>query len=100
MRRESYEDVDPRFGHDLSFPYLMVKRGRRAVYVSDAVVSELRDILHDRVPALRVEFVQILQDMIGDLSGNPSPVEVKLFSERPAAFLHARDGAPASTIHT
>ena len=29
-----YEEVDPRFGHDLSFPYLMVKRGRRAVYVS------------------------------------------------------------------
>ena len=27
-------------GHDLSFPYLMVKRGRRAVYVSDAVAAE------------------------------------------------------------
>jgi hypothetical protein len=32
MRREDYVEVDPRFGHDLSFPYLMVQRGRRAVY--------------------------------------------------------------------
>jgi cellulose synthase/poly-beta-1,6-N-acetylglucosamine synthase-like glycosyltransferase len=32
VRRSDYVDVDPRFGHDLAFPYLMVQRGRRAVY--------------------------------------------------------------------
>jgi cellulose synthase/poly-beta-1,6-N-acetylglucosamine synthase-like glycosyltransferase len=32
VRRSDYVEVDPRFGHDLSFPYLMVQRGRRAVY--------------------------------------------------------------------
>jgi cellulose synthase/poly-beta-1,6-N-acetylglucosamine synthase-like glycosyltransferase len=32
VRREDYAEVDPRFGHDLSLPYLMVQRGRRAVY--------------------------------------------------------------------
>jgi hypothetical protein len=31
-RRESYIVVDPRMGHDLSFPFNMVKRGWRAVY--------------------------------------------------------------------
>jgi cellulose synthase/poly-beta-1,6-N-acetylglucosamine synthase-like glycosyltransferase len=36
VRRESYVEVDPRFGHDLSFPYLMVQRGRRAVYEPEA----------------------------------------------------------------
>jgi cellulose synthase/poly-beta-1,6-N-acetylglucosamine synthase-like glycosyltransferase len=40
VRREHYEEVDPRFGHDLSFPYRMVKHGKRAVYVADAVASE------------------------------------------------------------
>jgi hypothetical protein len=40
VRRECYEVVDPLWGHDLSFPYLMVKRGRRAVYVPDAVAAE------------------------------------------------------------
>ena len=40
VRRERYEEVDPRFGHDLSFPYLMVKRGKRAVYEPAAIASE------------------------------------------------------------
>ncbi len=32
VRRSDYVEVDPRFGHDLSLPYVMVQRGRRAVY--------------------------------------------------------------------
>jgi glycosyltransferase involved in cell wall biosynthesis len=39
-RRESYLVVDPIMGHDLSFPFNMVKRGWRAVYVADARASE------------------------------------------------------------
>ena len=31
-------------------------------------------------PVLDVEFIQVLQDMIGDLTGAPEPVVVKLFS--------------------
>jgi cellulose synthase/poly-beta-1,6-N-acetylglucosamine synthase-like glycosyltransferase len=40
VRREDYVEVDPRFGHDLAFPYLMVQRGRRAVYEPEAVAFE------------------------------------------------------------
>jgi glycosyltransferase involved in cell wall biosynthesis len=40
VRRNDYVDVDPRFGHDLALPYLMVQRGRRAVYDADAVAFE------------------------------------------------------------
>ncbi len=40
VRREDYVDVDPRFGHDLAFPYLMVQRGKRAVYDAEAVAFE------------------------------------------------------------
>jgi cellulose synthase/poly-beta-1,6-N-acetylglucosamine synthase-like glycosyltransferase len=36
LRRSDYVEVDPRFGHDLSLPYLMVQHGRRAVYEPDA----------------------------------------------------------------
>jgi cellulose synthase/poly-beta-1,6-N-acetylglucosamine synthase-like glycosyltransferase len=32
VRRSGYVEVDPRWGHDLSFPYRMVQAGRRAVY--------------------------------------------------------------------
>ncbi len=40
LRREDYVEVDPRFGHDLSLPYLMVQRGRRAVYEPEANAFE------------------------------------------------------------
>jgi len=39
-RRESYIVVDPIMGHDLSFPFNMVKRGWRAVYVPSARATE------------------------------------------------------------
>jgi hypothetical protein len=39
-RRESYLNVDPIMGHDLSFPFNMVKRGWRAVYVPGARARE------------------------------------------------------------
>jgi len=40
VRRSDYVEVDPRFGHDLSLPYLMVQHGRRAVYEPDAHAFE------------------------------------------------------------
>jgi cellulose synthase/poly-beta-1,6-N-acetylglucosamine synthase-like glycosyltransferase len=40
VRRSDYIEVDPRFGHDLSLPYLMVQRGRRAVYDPKALAFE------------------------------------------------------------
>jgi glycosyltransferase involved in cell wall biosynthesis len=39
-RRDSYIVVEPIMGHDLSFPFNIVKRGQRAVYVPDARASE------------------------------------------------------------
>ncbi len=40
LRRADYVEVDPRFGHDLSLPYLMPQRGLRAVYEPAARASE------------------------------------------------------------
>jgi cellulose synthase/poly-beta-1,6-N-acetylglucosamine synthase-like glycosyltransferase len=40
LRRSEYVEVDPRFGHDLSLPYLIVQRGRRAVYEPAAIARE------------------------------------------------------------
>jgi cellulose synthase/poly-beta-1,6-N-acetylglucosamine synthase-like glycosyltransferase len=39
-RKVAYIVVDPVMGHDLSFPFNMVKRGWRAVYVPEALASE------------------------------------------------------------
>jgi cellulose synthase/poly-beta-1,6-N-acetylglucosamine synthase-like glycosyltransferase len=51
-RREAYLVVDPIMGHDLSFPFNMVKRGWRAVYASDAHATE------KMVPTIEGEFVR------------------------------------------
>jgi GT2 family glycosyltransferase len=40
VRREAYVEVDPIMGHDLSFPFRMVKNGYRAVYVPSARATE------------------------------------------------------------
>jgi cellulose synthase/poly-beta-1,6-N-acetylglucosamine synthase-like glycosyltransferase len=40
VRRSDFVDVDSRFGHDLSFPYLMVQHGRRAAYEPAALAFE------------------------------------------------------------
>jgi len=40
LRRADYAEVDPRWGHDLSLPYLIAQRGRRAVYEPTALASE------------------------------------------------------------
>ena len=36
-----------------------------------------------RSPLVDIEFVQLLQDMLGDLEGNPEPIEVKIFGDDP-----------------
>jgi cellulose synthase/poly-beta-1,6-N-acetylglucosamine synthase-like glycosyltransferase len=51
-RRESYIEVDPVMGHDLSFPFNMVKRGWRAVYVPAARATE------KMVPSIEGEFAR------------------------------------------
>jgi cellulose synthase/poly-beta-1,6-N-acetylglucosamine synthase-like glycosyltransferase len=40
LKSTDYVEVDPRFGHDLALPYLLVQRGRRAVYEPAAVAYE------------------------------------------------------------
>jgi hypothetical protein len=51
-RREDYLVVDPVMGHDLSFPFNMVKRGRRAVYAPAARATE------KMVPSIEGEFAR------------------------------------------
>src|SRR5215831_8837872 len=57
----------------------------------DEVISDIREKVTKAEPVLDVEFVQLLQDMIGDLTGAPEPVVVKLFSDNPDLL---KDWAP------
>jgi multidrug efflux pump subunit AcrB len=50
----------------------------------DEIIADVRAEIKKSEPALDVEFVQVLQDMIGDLSNSPEPIQVKLFANDPA----------------
>jgi len=49
----------------------------------EEIIAEARDRINQEEPALKIEFIQVLQDMIGDLTSAPEPVEIKLFSQDP-----------------
>ena len=63
---------------------IAVKLKRSRSRSSDEVVAEVRQKIHAEFPALNVEFIQLLQDMIGDLTSAPEPVAIKLFNPDPA----------------
>ena len=46
----------------------------------DEVIEDVRLRVLKAEPALDIEFTQQLQDMIGDLSNSPEPIQIKLFS--------------------
>jgi multidrug efflux pump subunit AcrB len=46
----------------------------------DEVMEDVRLRILKAEPALDIEFTQVLQDMIGDLSNSPEPIQIKLFS--------------------
>jgi CzcA family heavy metal efflux pump len=50
----------------------------------EEVIAEVRNKIKRAEPVLDIEFVQTLQDMIGDLTSAPEPCVIKLFSEDPA----------------
>jgi CzcA family heavy metal efflux pump len=58
-----------------------LKAGRKRS--GEEVIAEVRAKIREREPVLDVEFPQLLQDMIGDLTSAPEPVVIKLFSQDP-----------------
>jgi cellulose synthase/poly-beta-1,6-N-acetylglucosamine synthase-like glycosyltransferase len=85
VRRADWVDVEPWCGHDLGLPYLMVRRGRRAVYESEAVSVEkpsrdLEDEYRRKVRMLRGAWVHVFTG--GMLRGVGPLYFAKLFSHR------------------
>ncbi len=46
---------------------------------AEEIIAGLRSRVDADLPGVRIEFVQILEDVLNDLSGAPRPLEVKLF---------------------
>lgn len=60
--------------------YAVMLKPNRKRHIED-VMAEIRGKIQAEIPGLDVEFIQVLQDLIGDLAGNPNPIEVKVFGE-------------------
>lgn len=58
--------------------YLIKLKGDRKRSVFE-VIDELRRKIEMEEPALRIDFGQAMQDLIGDLTNSPAPVEIKIF---------------------
>ena len=66
--------TEPNFG---DFTVKLKKKRSRSI---DEVMADVRERVKKQEPELDVEFTQVLQDMIGDLSNAPEPIQIKLFS--------------------
>ncbi len=49
----------------------------------EEIMAEVRAKIKQQEPALDLDFIQVLQDMIGDLTSAPDPIQIKLFSQDP-----------------
>jgi CzcA family heavy metal efflux pump len=58
---------------------VMLKQDRKRGV--DEVISNVRERVNSAYPQLDTDFHQVLEDMIGDLTSSPEPIEIKLFSE-------------------
>ena len=59
----------------------LVKLKKRRSRDIEEVISDVRSRVASAEPSIEIDFGQLMMDVIGDLSNNPSPIEVKLFGD-------------------
>jgi len=52
----------------------------------ETVMDDIRVQVERNVPGLKIELAQLMEDLIGDLTSVPQPIEIKLFSDNPEAL--------------
>ncbi len=74
--------------------FIHLKSGKRRGV--EQVMAEIRQRVLAEVPGLDIETAQLMEDLIGDLTAVPQPIEIKLFGSDPDALRQAaRTIAPA-----
>jgi multidrug efflux pump subunit AcrB/outer membrane protein TolC len=71
-----------------------LRAGGRASY--DVISARLRDALGRTVPAASLDFHQLLEDQINDLSGTPQPIEITLRGPDQQTLIDAADSVTAA----
>jgi multidrug efflux pump subunit AcrB len=66
---------------------LKMKRDR----TTDEVSNEIRTKVESVLPALRVDFGQVITDMLGDLMASVQPIEIKIYGDDPSTLEQLAD---------
>lgn len=64
--------------------FIRLKSGSRRPI--EEVMTDIRTRVEKEVPGLQIETIQLMEDLIGDLTAVPQPIEVKLFGDDPIAL--------------
>jgi multidrug efflux pump subunit AcrB len=70
---------------------ITVKLKAKRKQAIDDIMSDVRTDIKTKEPELDVEFIQVLEDMINDLSNSPEPIQIKLFNDDPALLTQVGD---------
>lgn len=57
----------------------LIKLKQKRDRAANEIMDELRSKIETSQPALRIEFGEAIQDLVGDLTNVPSPIEIKVF---------------------
>jgi multidrug efflux pump subunit AcrB len=59
--------------------FVRLKPGRRRGI--EEIMTDVREEIEKRIPGLQIELAQLMEDLIGDLTAVPQPIEIKLYSD-------------------
>ncbi|MHB1691919.1 MAG: efflux RND transporter permease subunit, partial [Thiomonas sp.] len=62
----------------------------------DQVMEAVRQRIEMQVPGLKIEMAQLMEDLIGDLTAVPQPVEIKIFDDNPQQLAQLADKTSAA----
>jgi len=77
-------------GGDLGEPHhgdFFVRLKANHARATEDVMSDVRTQVETLVPGVQVELAQLMEDLIGDLTAVPQPIEIKLYATDPAALI-------------
>jgi CzcA family heavy metal efflux pump len=60
---------------------IQLKKSRKKT--TDEVINDIRSKIESSQPALRIDFGQVIGDMLGDLMTSVQPIEIKVFGDDP-----------------
>ena len=95
LREQSEVDTFSRrtgtgLGGDLGEPHhgdYFVHLKRDHARGTEEVMSAVLEEIQRKVPGVDIELAQLMEDLIGDLTAVPQPIEVKLYAEDPAKLI-------------